>query len=189
MYSKTKLPIYISIFIIGIILCITAIIISPSILQTIVVSLGTGFIAGSLTAGLIDFTSYLDFQKKKKYRRTVELHHLTFEMLTIARLITNQHQSKDIKLLSSKLIGFVLNEENKADIIGILNSARKRIEKDLNTMRTIQDYLSLSGFFSDKEVVFLCRSINLYQREVNDANAQYIFENVSEYLRMFKDTL
>ena len=58
------------------------------------------------------------------------------------------------------------------------------VENDLYAKTTV----SLSQFFTDQEVVFLCRSIDLY-RHISKDNIKYVIDNMIEYIDMFKDTL
>ena len=183
-----KILIYCSIFVAGVSLAVTAILLDNSYTQALLLSLGTGLIASSLTAGLIDLTNYIDFSKKSKYRRSIELNHLSFEMLSLARLITGKHEVKDISILIYLLSNCKITEENEEHIISCINAQRVRIEQELNTIQEIQDYLSLSGFFTDKEITFLCRSINYYNKTTGKDNVKFVIDNIVSYLKMFTDT-
>jgi len=184
-YSLKKLLIYCAIFLTGLIIMFLASFLFKGVCQTITVSLSTGLIASALTAGAIDISHYIDFRKKRKYRRNVELRYLSREMITLARLITEEHKSNNIKLIIVGLEKVKQKKENKKEIISLLNLKRLAIEKELNNIRTIQDYLSLSGFFSDEEVVFLCRSINYYAQVVGESNETIVIDNIIDYLTMF----
>lgn len=183
-----KTLIYISIFVAGAALAVTAILLKKSFAQTFLLSLGTGLIASSLTAGFIDLSNYIDFSKKRKYRRSIELCHLSFEMLSLARLITGKHESKDINVLINLLSDYEITEVKEDYVISCINSQRTRIEQELNAIREVQDYLSLSGFFTDKEIAFLCRSINFYNKTTGKENIKFVIDNIVSYLEMFIDT-
>ena len=68
-------------------------------------------------------------------------------------------ESKDINLLTEKLSTIEITEENEAEIIVWINSWRREIERELNTIRDNQNYFSLSGCFTEEEISFLCRYI------------------------------
>lgn len=183
-----KVIIYTCIFLAGTAFIIAAVFLK-GIAQTLFLSLGTGLIASSLTAGFIDFSNYIDFAKRRKYIRNVELHHLSFDMLLLARQITGEYESKDIVLLTEKLSTMGITEENETDIISWLNSQRREIERELNTIRENQNYFSLSGFFTEQEISFLCRSINYYDKDTNESNVKFVIANIASYLEMFRDTI
>lgn len=183
-----KLKIYICIFIGGTAFIISAIFLD-GIAQTLLLSLGTGLIASSLTAGFIDYSNYIDFAKKRKYIRNVELQHLSFDMLLLARQITGKQESKDINLLTEKLSTIEITEENEAEIIVWINSWRREIERELNTIRDNQNYFSLSGCFTEEEISFLCRSINFYDKDTSESNVKFVIDNIASYLEMFRDTI
>ena len=183
-----KVIIYTCIFIAGFAFVISAFFLD-GIAQMLLLSLGTGLIASSLTAGLIDFSNYIDFAKRRKYIRNVELQHLSFDMLLIARQITGECESKDVKHLTDKLSAIKIREENEADIISWLNSSRGRIERELNTIRDNQNYFSLSGCFTEQEISFLCRSINYYDKDTGESNVKFVIDNIASYLKMFRDTI
>ena len=183
-----KIFIYISIFVIGLVLVITAISLKNDLVQTILLSLGTGMIASALTAGFIDLSNYIDFSKKRKYRRAIELNHLSFDMLSLSKLITGVYATKDVNVLINKLSDCEITEDNVNHVISCIDSQRKEIEQELSTIREVQDYLSLSGFFTDHEIVFLCRSINYYNSKPKKENARHVIDNIISYLKMFIDT-
>ena len=183
-----KLKIYICFFLVGIAFVIAAFFLK-GIAQTLFLSLGTGLIASSLTAGLIDFSNYIDFAKRRKYIRNIELHHLSLDMLLLARQITGEYESKDIDLLKERLSTMEITEENETDIMSWLNSKRSDIELELNTVRENQNYFSLSGCFTEQEISFLCRSINYYDKDTSESNVKFVIANIASYLEMFRDTI
>ena len=184
-----KKYIYCSIILIGIILFLIAVLIENPITSSILISAGTGLFSSGLTAGLIDLASYIDFSKKKKYRRKIELHHLSFYMLTAARFVIGEYDNKDIRDILDKISGIEITEDNQKNIIQAIGMERESIKKEIEAIRVVQDYLSLSGFFTDKEIVFLCRSINYYQSVPTKENVRFILDNIINYLKMFVDTL
>ena len=184
-----RIAIYCFIFAIGIVLVLVAVFFDYNVMYTLFLSLGTGLISSALTAGIIELFNYFSFSKKKKYIRNIELHHLSFDMLSIARFITRENDSKDIKFLTCKLASISITEENENDIISMLNSQRTGIEREINTIREIQNYLSLSECFTEQEITFLCRSINYYNNSISKENAKYVIDNIVNYLKMFKDTI
>ncbi len=183
-----KVIIYTCIFLAGTAFVITAFFLN-GIAQTLLLSLGTGLIASSLTAGLIDFSNYIDFAKRRKYIRNVELQHLSFNMLLLARQITGEYESKDIIFLTDKLSAIKIRKEIEADVISWLNSNRGEIERELNTIRENQNYFSLSGCFTEQEISFLCRSINYYDKDASESNVKFVIANIALYLEMFRDTI
>ena len=183
-----KIIIYTCIFLAGTAFVIMAFFLN-GIAQTLLLSLGTGLIASSLTAGLIDFSNYIDFAKRRKYIRNVELQYLSFNMLLLARQITGEYESKDINLLTAKLSTIEITEENEAEIIVWINSWRREIERELNTIRENQNYFSLSGCFTEQEISFLCRSINYYDKDASESNVKFVIANIASYLEMFRDTI
>ena len=184
-----KKYIYISIILVGVILFVIALLLKNAITTSILISIGTGLFSSGLTAGLIDLVNYIDFCKKKKYRRKIELHHLSFCMLIVARFVLGEHENKDINDILDKLSGIEITEDNKENMIQAIETERESIKKEIETIRKVQDYLSLSGFFSDMEIVFLCRSINYYQSVPTKENVRFILDNIMNYLKMFVDTL
>ena len=91
---------YISIIVTGIILFIVAFILKNETTSNILVGVGTGMFSSGLTAGLIDLSSYIEFNKKKKYRRAIELHYLSFYMLMIAKFILGEHNNQNVNYLT-----------------------------------------------------------------------------------------
>lgn len=183
-----KIVIYISILVVGIVLGVVAVFLND-LARTILLSLGTGFIASSLTAGFIDFSNYIDFIKRRSYRRKTELHHLSFEMFLLAQFITGEHTTKDVNFLILKLSEYDIPEDNMDYVVSYIDSKRNDILKELNTIRDIQNYLSLSGYFTDQEIAFLCRSINYYSQTPSKENVKTVIRNIVSYLEMFIDTL
>lgn len=179
---------YVSIIATGIILFIVAIMLENATISNILVGTGTGVFSSGLTAGLIDWANYIEFNKKKKYRRAVELHYLSFHMLMTARLVLGEHDNKNIKDIHRKIIAIKITEDNKDSIIQAVEMEREAIKKEIETIRNVQDYLSLSGFFTDKEIVFLCRSINYYHSKPTKDNIRFVLDNVLKYFEMFSDT-
>ena len=184
-----RLVIYCSILAIGIILVILAVFIDHNVIHAVFLSLGTGLLSSALTAGIIEMSNYFSFSKKKKYIRNIELQHLSFDMLSLARLITREYNSKDIILLTHELASISITAENEIDIISLLNSQRAEIEREINTIRENQNYLSLSECFTEQEISFLCRSINYYDKQTSKENAKYVIDNITNYLTLFKDTI
>lgn len=183
-----KKYLYISIIVTGIILFIVAIMLENATISNILVGTGTGIFSSGLTAGLIDLSSYIEFNKKKKYRRAIELHYLSFHMLMTARLVLGEHDDKNIKDIHSKIIAIKITEDNKDSIIQAVEMEREAIKKEIETIGEVQDYLSLSGFFTDKEIVFLCRSINYYHSKPTKDNIRFVLDNILKYFEMFGDT-
>lgn len=184
-----KKYIYCSIILIGAFLFALTVLFENVIITSIFISIGTGLFSSGLTAGLIDLVNYIDFSKKKKYRRRIELHHLSFDMLMAARFIIGEHDNKDISDILDKMSGIQITEDNQDNIIQAVEMERESIKKEIETIREVQDYLSLSGFFTDKEIVFLCRSINYYQSAPTKENIRFVLDNIINYLKMFTDTL
>ena len=184
-----RIIIYITLLLIGIVLFVVAIFCSNNLLLNILLSIGSGLMASSLTAGLIDFSTYIDFKKKRKYIRNIELHHLSLDILLLARQITGEYELKDIDLLKERLSTMEITEENETDIMSWLNSKRSDIELELNTVRENQNYFSLSGCFTEQEISFLCRSINYYDKDTSESNVKFVIANVASYLEMFRDTI
>ena len=184
-----RIVIYCSIFAIGIVLILLAVFIDNSVIQTVFLSLGTGLLSSALTAGTIEISNYFSFSKKKKYIRNIELQHLSFDMLSLARLITREYDSKDITLLTRELASISITEENEIDVISLLNSQRLAIEREIKIIRENQNYLSLSECFTEQEISFLCRSINYYDKLTSKENAKYVIDNITNYLTLFKDTI
>lgn len=81
-----------------------------------------------------------------------------------------------------------ITEDNKDSIIQAVEMEREAIKKEIETIRNLQDYLSLSGFFTDKEIVFLCRSINYYHSKPTKDNIRFVLDNILKYFEMFGDT-
>ena len=183
-----KMIIYISILVAGVVMGVLAVFLND-IARTIFLSLGTGLIASALTAGVIDLSNFIDFGKKRSYRRKIELNHLSFEMFLLAQLITGEHTTKDINTLIIKLSEFDIKEDNTDYVLSYIDSKRNGILKELNTIRDIQNYLSLSGYFTDQEIAFLCRSINYYSQTPSKENVKAVIRNIVSYLEMFIDTL
>lgn len=183
-----KKYLYISIIATGIILFIVAIMLENATISNILVGTGTGIFSSGLTAGLIDWANYIEFNKKKKYRRAIELHYLSFHMLMTARLVLGEHDNKNIKDIHSKIIAIKITEDNKDSIIQAVEMEREAIKKEIETIRNVQDYLSLSGFFTDEEIVFLCRSINYYHSKPTKDNIRFVLDNILKYFEMFGDT-
>ena len=174
---------------ISIVLVLLSVFIDHNITHTVFLSLGTGLISSALTAGIIEVSNYLSFSKKKKYIRNIELQHLSFDMLSLARLITREYDSTDISLLTRELASISITDENEIDIISLLNSQRPAIEREINIIRDNQNYLSLSECFTGQEISFLCRSINYYDKLTSKENAKYVIDNITNFLTLFKDTI
>ena len=183
-----KKYLYISLIVIGIILFIVAIILENAPISNILVGTGTGIFSSGLTAGLIDWANYIEFNKKKKYRRAIELHYLSFDMLMIAKSILGEHNNQNVKDIFCKLREVQITENNREIIIQAVEMKREAIKKEINTIRNVQDYLSLSGTFTDKEIVFLCRSINYYDSKLTKDNIRSVLDNILKYFEMFGDT-
>lgn len=179
---------YISIIATGIILFIVAFILKNETTSNILVGVGTGMFSSGLTAGLIDLSSYIEFNKKKKYRRAIELHYLSFHMLMTARLVLGEYDNNNIKDIHSKIMAIKITEDNKDSIIQAVEMEREAIKKEIETIGEVQDYLALSGFFTDKEIVFLCRSINYYHSKPTKDNIRFVLDNILKYFEMFGDT-
>ena len=81
-----------------------------------------------------------------------------------------------------------IKEDNQDNIIQAVGMECESIKKEIETIRMVQDYLSIYGFFTDKEVVFLCRSINYYQSTPTKENVKFVLDNIINYLKMFADT-
>lgn len=183
-----KKYLYISIITTGIILFIVAIMLENATISNILVSTGTGIFSSGLTAGLIDLANYIEFNKKKKYRRTIELNYLSYYMLMIAKFILDEHNDQNVKVILCKLRKVQITENNREIIIQAVENKREEIKKEIETIRNVQDYLSLSGFFTDKEIVFLCRSINYYHSKPTKDNIRFVLDNILTYFEMFGDT-
>ena len=183
-----KKYLYISIIAAGIILFIVAIMLENATISNILVGTGTGIFSSGLTAGIIDWANYIEFNKKKKYRRAIELHYLSFYMLMIAKFILGEHNNQNVKDILCKLRKVQITEDNRENIIQAVEMEREAIKKEIETIGEIQDYLSLSGFFTDKEIVFLCRSINYYHSKPTKDNIRFVLDNILKYFEMFGDT-
>ena len=145
--------------------------------------------SSALTAGLIDIFTQIDYRKRRKYRRVIELHYLSYYMLAVARSLTNEHDNKNYSFIIDKLSSYNLTGGERNDHISAVNGFREYIKKELDTISNNHDYLSLSGYFTDKEIVFLCRSINYYNIITTVDNIKYVIDNIVSYLKMFYDTL
>ena len=179
---------YISIIATGIILLIVAFIFKNATTSNILVGVGTGMFSSGLSAGLIDWANYIEFNKKKKYRRAIELHYLSFYMLMIAKFILGEHNNQNVNDILCKFRKVQITEDNRENIIQAVEMEREAIKKEIETIREVQDYLSLSGFFTDKEIVFLCRSINYYHSKPTKDNIRFVLDNILKYFEMFGDT-
>lgn len=183
---KHRLLIYIPICIAGIIL--SAIGCVSSEIKELLLSIGTGLFTAALTGFAVDFINYLGFNKRRNYRRKIELHYLSFDMLITARSILNNWDIKNPSEIKNQLLLVKISDDNIDEIVRRVNIRQKDIISEFENIKKIQDYLSLSQFFTDQEVVFLCRSINHYQSISRD-NVKYVIKNIIEYIDMFKDTL
>ena len=179
--------IYLSIIVMGIILICITLAFQNVIVVNICLSIGTGLFSSALTAGLIDLSSYIRFKKRKSYRRKIELHYLSFHMLSLAQGVLKEYNNKNIKDLIVKLSNFKIDDNNVENVLLSIECHQADILKEIETIRKVQVYLSLSRYFDDSEIVFLCRSINYYSHIGKD-NLNFILDNVSKYLDMFSDT-
>ena len=189
---KIKLPskyiVYVGLLVIGVIFVCLYGFNMPEKTSTILVSLGTGFVASALTAGLIDYINYSDFLNKRKYRRKLELNNLSISILLAARGVIHEYSNKNVDDIIYKLKTTIVNDNNVDVICNSIESMRERIKKEIETIRKCQDFLSLSGYFSDQEITFLCMSINYYDSNITTDRAQIVLNNIIKYLDMFKDT-
>lgn len=179
----------IGILLFGGVVVFVAFFIKDTALQNTLLSLGAGLVSSALTAGLIAIFNHIDYCKRRNYRRRIELHYLSYYMLAIARCITNAHNNKNYAFIIDKLSACNLTDEEQNNCISTVNGFREHIEKELETISNNHDYLSLSGYFTDKEIVFLCRSINYYNKTITIDNLKYVIDNIVAYLKMFNDTL
>lgn len=106
----------------------------------------------------------------------------------MARSILNNWDIKNPSEIRNKLLSVKISNDNIDEIVRSANIRQKSIIGEFENIRKAQDYLSLSQFFTDQEVVFLCRSINLY-RHISKGNIKYVIDNMIEYFDMFKDIL
>lgn len=182
-----KIIIEVCILLLGVILILFSLTSKSNLTIDLLLSLGTGVTASSLTAGLIDWSNYLEFSKKKKYRRKLELSRLSSSMLLVAQGTLKEWGNKDIYDLVQKLSQLTITKENENDIILAIEAPRKYILKEIEAIQQTQGFLSLSQFFTDQEITFLCRSVNFYHSSVSTSNVNFVIENVREYLEMFSD--
>ena len=186
---KYRLLIYIPICVVGIVGIILSTVGCFSVeLKELPLSIGTGLFTAALTGFAVDFINYSDFNKRRNYRRKIELHYLSFDILITARSILNSWDIKNPSEIRNKLLLVKISDDNIDEIVRSANIRQKSIIGEFENIRKVQDYLSLSQFFTDQEVVFLCRSINLY-RHISKDNIKYVIDNMIEYIDMFKDTL
>ncbi len=186
--SIKELIVYGFILSIGILALVLVSTLLKGVVHTILLSLSTGLIASSLTAGLIEISQYIDFKKKWKYRRSVELRHLSREVFSLAQMIAGDYTAKNLEVLSNKL-SIAIPQEKEDYIISCIDTQRGSIARELNAIRENQNYLLLSGFFTNQEVSFLCRSINHYNKTTTKENYKYVIQNIIDYIEMFADTL
>lgn len=186
---KHRLLIYTSIGIVGVVGIVLSITEWFSTeLKQLLLSIGTGLFTAALTGFAVDFINYSDFNKKRNYRRKIELHYLSFDMLMTARAILNNWDIKEPSKIIKQLRFVKITNDNIDEIVNSAKIMQKSIIGELENIRKAHDYLSLSQFFTDQEVVFLCRSINHYQHISKD-NVKYVIDNMIKYIEMFKDTI
>ena len=179
---------YIIFLIFGLSFIILSVFLTNQKINDLIIAIGTGLLTSALMALFIEIINKNDFQKKKKYRRKIELHYLSFSMLMMARGIINEYDNKNINDILQKLEKIKFKEDNYQRISLAIESQQKNISTQLENIRKIQDYLSLSNYFRDKEIVFLCRSINYYDKPLVKDRIKTIIENLITYLKFFRDT-
>lgn len=187
--NASKWCVYFLVFVCGIILIVFSQTICKGSLVSVLLSIGAGLVSSGLTAYFVDYANYLDFMRKRRYRRTIELDHLSFSMITVAQSIIGESNNRSIPDIIEKLSKIQVNDDNFEQISLAIQSQRDFIKKELQTVYRIQDYLSLSGFFEEQEITFLCRSINYYGNDLSNDRVQTIINNIVNYLNYFSDTV